>query len=79
MGSGHEAALKAFQRIVKPAAVRFAPDIILVRTACLLDSASLDHLMKGQHDQGLVCVYLGGIIYVSLLSLYTSLVLMPVT
>ena len=35
VGSGHEAAIKAFQRVVKPAALRFKPDIILVGKALL--------------------------------------------
>ena len=30
VGSGHEAALRTFQRVVQPAAARFQPDIILV-------------------------------------------------
>ena len=37
VGFGHEAALQAFQRIVRPATMRFAPDVILLRTAYPLD------------------------------------------
>ncbi|CAK0785473.1 hypothetical protein CVIRNUC_008682 [Coccomyxa viridis] len=44
VGSGHEAALRTFQRVVQPAAARFQPDIILASAG--YDAHMLDPLEK---------------------------------
>ncbi len=57
VGSGHEAALKAFQRIVKPATMRFAPDVILVRAAYPLDMRESNPLKDNTdlHAMSVMC------------------------
>ena len=55
VGSGHEAALKAFQRIVRPAARRFAPDVILVRIAWVIVSEELTPLQRQSDLHALLC------------------------